>query len=293
MEYQEILEIEKDHLLRYIGSIIDVIDIKKDITSLSYIKELSKILSKLSPLVANKVELELCKYLNRENKGYSGTWTRQDPGFPDIILKDGVNPAPGFEIKTWFPLSTEITARFKDSITLFADNQTYVVLLAWLPEFILFGKPKIIDICICSAKSVATARDKHYYNPPSYILLEPQDTSLRTINLQQTNVEGYKLQDPTADQLRVATEIVANWGDLSTEYKTDIESQLKIVSLSNSYKYRLDTNFSKIDRIEHHDIEAFKQRVLNTSYHGIPIQRWGYMFNHLDDCILDLLHNLA
>lgn len=36
MEYQEILEIEKDHLLRYIGSIIDVIDIKKDITSLSY-----------------------------------------------------------------------------------------------------------------------------------------------------------------------------------------------------------------------------------------------------------------
>ena len=28
MEYQEILEIEKDHLLRYIGSIIDVIDIK-------------------------------------------------------------------------------------------------------------------------------------------------------------------------------------------------------------------------------------------------------------------------
>ena len=38
------------------------------------------------------------------------------PGFPDtIFIGPNVTPSPGFEIKAWFPLATEITARFKDS----------------------------------------------------------------------------------------------------------------------------------------------------------------------------------
>ena len=45
-----------------------------------------------------------------------GEWQRQDPGFPDMIfVGPTVTPSPGFEIKAWFPLATEITARFKDS----------------------------------------------------------------------------------------------------------------------------------------------------------------------------------
>ena len=47
-----------------------------------------------------------------------GEWIRQDPGFPDALFKSSIiQPNPGIEIKAWFPFATEITARFKDSVT--------------------------------------------------------------------------------------------------------------------------------------------------------------------------------
>jgi hypothetical protein len=66
----------------------------------------------------------------REEFGAAGHWIRQDPGFPDTIFQGTVDPMPGFEIKTWFPLATEITARFKDSQNHFTRGNTYVALLA-------------------------------------------------------------------------------------------------------------------------------------------------------------------
>ena len=110
---------------------------------------LAKIISKLSPLVGNLIEFNTCEYLNElpEFDGW-GRWQRQDPGFPDTVFLGRVAPTPGFEIKAWFPLATEITARFKDSQNHFADNNTYVAMLAWLPEFLIFGKPHIVDIVV-------------------------------------------------------------------------------------------------------------------------------------------------
>ena len=75
-----------------------------------------------------------------------------------------------------------ITARFKDSQNHFKDDQTYVCLLAWMPDQLIFGKPHIIDVCVVSGLSVAQARDTHYHNPPDYLVLEPEDTTARTRN---------------------------------------------------------------------------------------------------------------
>ena len=72
-------------------------------------------------------------------------------------------------------------------------------MLAWLPEYILYGKPKVIDILTTSGASVAAARDTHYHNPPNYVVLEPEDTTGRTSNLQQTNTNGYKFQEEKGD----------------------------------------------------------------------------------------------
>ncbi|WP_218584393.1 hypothetical protein, partial [Pseudomonas sp. FSL R10-2245] len=82
---------------------------------------------------------------------------------------------------------TEITGRFKDSQNHFLDDHTYLALIAWLPEFVIFGRPRIIGVSVASGASVASARDSHYHNPPDYLVLEPQDTKARTKNLQQTN----------------------------------------------------------------------------------------------------------
>ena len=212
---------------------------------------LAKVISKLSPLLGNLIEFNTCEYLSDkpEFEGI-GKWRRQDPGFPDAIFEGEIEPTPGFEIKTWFPLATEITARFKDSQNHFVDDRTYGAMIAWLPEHLIYGKPYILDVMITSGASVAKARDDHYHNPPDYLVIEPEDTSERTRNLQQTNTNGSKFQGSTK-QFKEAQQIVASWGTGGNEYKPTPDYQTKLRELMGRYTYRLDTNYAKMDRIVH------------------------------------------
>ena len=226
-------------------------------------------------MVGNLIEFNTCEYLNDQAAFTNlGRWIRQDPGFPDTVFIGNVTPTPGFEIKAWFPLATEITARFKDSQSHFLLNNTYVALMAWLPENLIFGRPTIIDIEIIPAFTIAKARDDHYHNPPSYVVLEPGDTSLRTINLQQTNTNGLRFQGDV-NLLLEAEAIVASWGPDGTTYRTDVDYQAKLQQLIYKFPYRVDTNFAKMDRIQHPAIEAFKSRVGQTLFHGRTISDWN------------------
>ncbi len=234
-------------------------------------------------MLGNLIEFNTVEFLNEQKEFQAlGTWKRQDPGFPDAIFEGKVNPFPGFEIKAWFPLATEITARFKDSQSHFTQDQTNVCMLAWLPEQLIYGKPKIIDVCIVPGGSVAKARDDHYHNPPDYLVLEPEDTSARTRNLQQTNTNGYKFQGTPA-QLAEAKRVVAGWGKDGARYLPTPEYQLLLRQLQSRFNYRLDTNFAKMDRIVHPGIEAFKRRVLQTNIHGLTIARWAQLMASEDD----------
>ncbi|MDR2535952.1 MAG: hypothetical protein LBD29_07985 [Treponema sp.] len=197
------------------NQVFDILSISKP-KSIPEAINLSKIISKLSPLVGNLIEFRMVEIFNEipELKDI-GIWLRQDPGFPDTIFNSLIIPAPGFEIKAWFPLATEITARFKDSQNHFFADQTYILLIAWLPEYLLYGLPKIIDICSISGKSIAKARDTHYHNPPDYLVFEPEDTSERTVNLQQTKTNGYKFQgDKTL--LDQAKAFLNSWDEFSS-----------------------------------------------------------------------------
>lgn len=212
------------------------------------------------------------------------------PGFPDtIFVGPTISPTPGFEIKAWFPLATEITARFKDSQNHFKEDQTNVCMLAWLPDQLIFGEPKIIDVCIVSGRSVAESRDNHYHNPPDYLVLEPEDTTARTRNLQQTNTNGYKWQGTSA-QFEKARKLVASWGADGRKYKPTTEYQVFLRQLINRFPYRLDTNFAKMDRIVHPGIEEFKRRVCGTTLHGLTIAEWSrLLFLGTDDAIRQAL----
>jgi hypothetical protein len=185
-----------------------------------------------------------------------------------------IQSPPGLEIKAWFPLATEITARFKDSQNHFRFDQTYVSLIAWLPEAVIYGKPKILDVCVVSGFSVAKARDDHYHNPPDYLVLEPEDTTQRTANLQQTNTNGYKFQG-TDEELFQAQEIVNSWGNDGRIYQPTQEYQMLLRELITRFKYRLDTNFAKMDRIVHPGIEDFKKRVYGTQFSGMEVGQWN------------------
>jgi hypothetical protein len=183
-------------------------------------------------------------------------------------------PNPGIEIKAWFPFATEITARFKDSATAFAADNIDVALIAWLPENVVWGKPQIIDVLVASGRSIAEARDAHYHKPPGYIVFEPEDTSARTVNLRQTNTNGYKFQIDKS-VLSEAVSVVDSWGETGKVYSPSPEYQDRLRELHGQFIYRLDTNYAKMDRIGHVDIEDFKQKVLNMQFKGKSIAQWG------------------
>ncbi len=274
MNHKEVLSISSSQLKDLKNKILDIVDVAKPPT-VEYAVQLSKVVSKLSPLVGNMIEFSTVDLLNTYEWGSNGKWERQDPGFPDALFRsDNITCKTGIEIKAWFPLATEITARFKDSVLMFQDDSINVALIAWMPEYVIYGKPKIIDVLVVSGKSVAEARDKHYHKPPTYLVVEPEDTSERTGNLQQTNTNGYKFQEDKSD-IDNAKEYVKSLGEDFLTYSPtkDYQDQLKV--LQGKYVYRLDTNYAKIDRIEHAEIEAFKNRIENEIlFQGKTIKEW-------------------
>lgn len=282
MNTHQVISLASSYLKGLVRHEFDVLEVMKPVSPEAAVN-LAKIISKLSPLVGNLIEFNSCEYLNgQEGFAQFGKWERQDPGFPDTIFSGTVTPTPGFEIKAWFPLATEITARFKDSQNHFAQDQTYVAMLAWLPRFLIFGKPTIIDIVIVSGASVAKARDTHYHNPPDYLVIEPGDTTARTSNLQQTNTNGYKFQG-TPEQFKDAQMMVEEWGENGKAYLPTPDYQALLRLLLANFPYRLDTNFAKMDRIVHSEIEKFKERVYGTEFNGRTIGYWNRLLSKGDE----------
>lgn len=244
---------------------------------------LGRIVSKLSPMIGNLLEARLIELLDEDAlPGFR--WIRQDPGFPDaaLIQPDGMMSGMGYEVKAWYVLSTELTGRFRESANLLAARGVRVVIVAWMLDHVVFGTPKVLDVITVAGQSVAEYRDRHYHNPPAYITVEPGDTTARTRNLQQTNVNGYRLQETDAARLTEAARFARHHEGYGRDPHS-LEAQRLSRDLMNRFNYRLDTNFAKIDRIDHPDIEAFKARVLGFEFEGRTVVRWVRILKALND----------
>jgi len=258
------LERAATELVQLKGRTIGVISLGKP-QDLPEAIHLAKIVSKLTPMIGNLLEDAIVRQLNalgdwpRETK-----WARQDPGFPDIILQ-GFQPPP--------PPGIEITGRFRESQNNLGGGKVKLAVICWIPEFLVFGVPKIIDVWVDDALAVAQSRDRHYHDPPDYVVLEPEDTTARTRNLQQTICNGYKFQG-TPSQLSEAEAFVSSWGNGARTYGTRPAYQANLRQLVGRYPYRLDTNFAKIDRIQHEGLERFKSKILGTAIHSRTVQQW-------------------
>lgn len=279
MNTKRAIRVAAAHLASLAGHRFDLLSLSKPLSPDAALN-LAKVISKLSPLLGNLIEFNVVEFLNdkREFKNY-GCWKRQDPDFPDAIFEGSLRPIPGMEIKAWFPLATEITARFRESQNHFMDGrtETAVCMLAWLPEHLIYGKPYILDVVVLDGLSVAKARDEHYHKPPDYLVLEPEDTKERTRNLQQTNTNGYKFQGVPA-QIEGARKIVESWGADGQKYKPTDDYQRQIRELTARFKYRLDTNYAKMDRIAHAGVEKFKSRVCAKKVNGMTVAAWTKLF---------------
>jgi len=245
---------------------------------------LGRIVSKLSPLVGNLLESSVVDLLSIPAASGSNKfeWRRQDPEFPDAgLFRAGSSTLEaGFEVKAWYVPSTEITGRFKESLTLLADRDVRVVIVAWMMSEVIFGSPEVLGVLSVPAQQVASARDRHYHNPPSYLIVEPGDTAHRTRNLQQSTVSGYKWQSTVGTELEAARARVESYSRAPDEPHSAAEQSLAR-ELQATYSYRLDTNFAKIDRIDDPDVEAFKSEMLARREHGRSLKAWTKVIKQL------------
>lgn len=287
MTSKELLTAASAQICKLEGHHFDILTVGKP-ADIQYARELAKIISKVSPLVGNLIELEAIAQLNQIKWPVAGTWQRQDPGFPDAIFRGEVTPSPGVEIKTWFPFATEITARFKESLDFFDQDQTNVAVLAWVPEFIIYGRPKIVGVWIGSARELSISRDSHYHNPPDYVVMEPGETDARTVNLQQSVVGGHKFQGSKAEFDR-AKAMCRELGLGKGTYSTSPDYQAKLRRLVSAFEYRVDTNFAKIDRVGNESLEAFKEKVQAMKIDGKTVKQWAKVFQEDGDALSDVL----
>jgi hypothetical protein len=281
---ENIVEIAKNHILNLKEKQINIISINS-VPSFNSINQFVKITSKLSPIIGNFIEYNIVEILNENLKGY-GNWVRQDPKFPDAFFRSSNPNIPdfGFEIKAWYPFSTEISARFRESQKSLLKKDIDIIICAWLPNKLITGNPLIINIGIVSALELAKSRDNHYYDPPRYLVVEPNDTSSRKSNLQQTNTQGYKFQDQ--DKLQEAINFVESWDDKYKRYSIESGNQEKILELKSMFSYREDSNFGKIDRLGNEDIDKFHTNILNSKFLNKSLSEWKDILNSDDEDLI-------
>jgi hypothetical protein len=261
-----------------VNDIFDIINIGKP-NSLDYAIFMSHIESKISSIVGNMIEYSMANHLNKNSSFREfGIWKRQDPEFPDNIFQSRyLSEFPGIEVKAWYPLATEITARFKPSQSILSDTNPLLALVAWLPEYILHGKPKIIGVKIIPAMQLAQSRDNHYFNPPSYLVVEPEDTVNRTQNLQQRNVNGFKSQDWTDEERNKAEEFLRKLDFSNHQYGINDTVRQLTNYLMHNFRYREETNFAKINRIKNPSVIEFKSEIMNKKIFNHPISYWSHI----------------
>ena len=280
---QKVLTLASTHLQGLSGHVFDVLTLSKPV-SLEAAVNLSKVISKLSPLLGNLIEFNTVEFLNDQPEYQGlGEWRRQDPGFPDtIFVGPTVTPPPGFEIKAWFPLATEITARFKDSQKHFREDQTNVCMLAWLPDRLIFGKPKSLTFA-SSRVDPSRRREIITITTRPITLFLNQKTQRRgretSSRRTRTAISGRARQNSSRKP--------ENWlghGALKAEkYKPTPKHQVLLRQLLSKFPYRLDTNFAKMDRIVHPGIEDFKERVRGTVIHGMSVAQWSRLLSRRSD----------
>lgn len=243
---------------------------------------LAQIVSKLSPMIGNLLERRIIQVLAEEaENGYS--WIRQDPGFPDAALVDpaGDKTDSGFEVKAWYAFSTELTGRFRESRNLLAGKDVRLVVVAWAMSHLVYGTPQILGVISIPADEVAKSRDDHYFVPPKYLTVEPNDTTERTRNLQQSNVSGYRFQETNDDALERAETWARERGLAAIEPHT-LAAQELVSKLMSDFNYRLDTNFAKIDRIDNAEIETFKSAIMDAAFREKKISDWTKLLRDLN-----------
>lgn len=274
-ELLDVIETSRSTLLSLVGTKLDAVAVNS--LDPSEAPLLGANVSKLSPLTSTLLEHRTVRDLAAATEGGRFEIERQDPGFPDAgVFLDGQPTGHGLEIKAYNVLATEITARFRASQLALQGRNIHVVLICWVMDKVIHGQPQILDVQFVDAMSVAQVRDAHYNRPPRYLVSPPDDNEGRIASMLLRNVEGHVMQPSNTtealERVRVIQEALLAKADLNLPHH-EVTAELTR-HLRSSLNYRLDTNFAKIDRIDHPDVEAAKERNLAKVHLGRTFSAW-------------------
>lgn len=237
--------------------------------------DLAENLSQLTSLISVQIEANAIKHLNQElseDLPEDVRWARNDrihgEKYPDLALADmsiqGEEDVsdrvwPGIEIKAWCPFATEITGRLKKGQSVLKHAPSTVVLVCWMPENLIYGKPKIFDIWVGDAMEMAKSRDNYWNEPPKDIIVEPDYSPDREAHKQHTNVTRYRLMN--SEDESEAKEKAKELGILGEPHSYESDYQEKLDELRRAFSYKKGSNnFRKLQRLHHPSLQEFIEK---------------------------------
>lgn len=275
------------------GRAIDILTVNK--CDEDAVIEFLKNMSKLSSLISVQIETRALKHIRStygdrlpENVGWVINERIGGEKYPDLAFADfDYEPSsdwvwPGVEIKAWCPFATEMSGRMMKGQSIMQTYPDQLLLVAWLPEHLLYGQPKIIGTWIGDGLEMAKSRDNHWHDPPNSLILEPDFSPEREAHKQHTNVDRY-LWDDAASKKDDAREMAKELDLLDSSYSYDDDYQRRVRELYSAFDYKKGTNFRKLTRLHHDPLDTFPERIRkNTHIEGKSLHEWNKLLQQGD-----------
>ncbi|MDG5821893.1 hypothetical protein [Natronococcus sp. A-GB7] len=250
--------------------------------------EFLKNMSKLSSLMSVQIETRALKRVQSihgdelpDNVGWVINERIGGEKYPDLALADfDYSPSsdwvwPGVEIKAWCPFATEMSGRMMKGQSIMQKYPDQLLLVAWLPEHLLYGQPKVIGTWVGDGLEMAKSRDNYWHNPPSSLILEPDFSPEREAHKQHTNVDRY-LWDDDSSRKDEAEKMAKELELYDTSYSFDADYQQRVRELYSSFNYKKGTNFRKLTRLHHTPLDTFPDNIRkNTTVEGKTLAEWN------------------
>ena len=247
-----------------------------------------KNMSKLSSLISVQIETRSLARLDAiygEDLPNDVEWVINErvggEKYPDLAFADlEFSPSsnwvwPGVEIKTWCPFATEMSGRMMKGQSIMENYPDQLLLVAWLPDHLLYGDPQVIGTWVGDGLEMAKSRDDYWHDPPKSLILEPDFSPDREAHKQHTNVDRY-LWDDDDSNLEAAEQMAKDLGLYATPYSYDDDYQENVRKVYNSFNYKKGTNFRKLDRLHHDPLDNFPDRIReDTIIEGKSLDEWN------------------
>lgn len=268
------------------GEAIDVLTVNKcdEDAVIGFLKNMSKLSSLISVEIESRA-LNRIEAIHDDDLPNNVAWVINElvggEKYPDLALADmDYNPSsdwvwPGVEIKAWCPFATEMSGRMMKGQSIMQKYPDQLLLVAWLPEHLLYGEPKVIGTWVGDGLEMAKSRDNYWHEPPNSLILEPDFSPDREAHKQHTNVDRY-LWDDADSKLSEARDMAKDLDLLGTAYSYKDDYQQRVRRLYSAFSYKKGTNFRKLNRLHHDPLDNFPENIRkNTIIEGKTVSEWN------------------